>query len=714
MLSSIVFTVLVIASLTGLAIYPKSKKKLNGMKTVILVPMVLSGYLALCGWFSVILWNRMNISVLNIFLLGLAVLVWVGIIRKRERQHYFWRHMDIIGMIVSMAFVIAIALHVFGPTLSIRYSNAIGGSQFLDAMNLLRGRPELQEVSFSTYIEAVFCGVVMPFAGEIGCYKAFLTAEICLRMLEMGMLYCAVLTVSDRKIVRYAAPVIGIGYFFGYPALSLLWANYDYWNAGALLLLWIGYVLLVLEKNKEMRYIAVVLLAEALLTDIVCGQYYAAFHMVGVAAVLFVLWMLNRKSIMNQRVKYGSLIIILALAIAAGILFYMKFFVLLQSAEPTATEAAGMYRCMYGDLLFFLPALFFVVAYVCAKRREFHSVALLGIWSLVGTIILYVLWYQGILDTYFYFLNYYNLWLIGWVLVATALEIMAETKQLPIFFSYIGMIGALALLTLTNYDLHMWYHNVQYNGQYVTKNFLALYRQSMDGLLTDYAQYEVPEDVLEAFAYLNTEESVGNAAIVTENEATQYWGDAFVGAESGEYRLDEAEFPDVVQALAADEVAVSVVMKGETQYQTYHDYYECCQILFENEQVTVYAPPGTSWTDIEGKAGAYDKQKEELFAYAKMSKEQTMPLMADKTAYMDFIMYENITGTDMSEYYTWKYSAVDNINNLNARGITQIVVLKNDSYYQTTQAYFEKQEIVYENEAGYILKCVGDSWTTQY
>lgn len=68
----------------------------------------------------------------------------------------------------------------------------------------------------------------------------------------------------------------------------------------------------------------------------------------------------------------------------------------------------------------------------------------------------------------------------------------------------------------------------------------------------------------------------------------------------------------------------------------------------------------------------------------------------------------------MQQFYTWHYSPVDNINQLNELGIRYIVVLYDDLYYQQTQPYFEKQEIVYENDAGCILTYSGASWATSY
>lgn len=714
MFSSIIFLMLIIAAMFGIAIYPKEKNELNGIVAVILIPLILSGFLVLSSWVSLIIWGRISISVISVELFILNLPLWAGIIRRKEKQNYFWRSSDIIGLILVAVFVLSIAVHVYGLELSIRYSNPVGAGQFLDAMNLLRGEKGLQPISFSSYIQAIFVGTIQPFAGNILCYKGFIVAEIFLRLLEAGLFYGTVLMISERKVVRYAAPVVSICYFFGYPALSLQWANYDYWNAGALVFLWIVYILLVIERKPQMCHLAIILLIEALLVDIISVQYYAAFHMVGVVAALLILGIRVKGHIVHSSLKYISMVGCILFIVIAGGLFYFEFFVKLGEIEPTALEAAGMYRCMYGDLLFFLPALCFLIVYVWRRKKKFYSMVGLAAWSLTGTIILYILWYQDKLDTYFYFLNYYNLWLLGWILVTAVLEIMAETKQLPIFFSYVGMIVALAVLTLTNYDYHMWHHNVQYNGMYVTKNFFPLYRQNMDALLRDYSEYEVPENIFTMYEYLDAEQSGKTLRSITESEVFQYLFDAFVGGKSELCRLDKRDFPDIIKQLETDGADVAVVIKDEAQYQMYQNYYEECDILYENDGAIAYVPEDGDWMGVRDTSDNYIEQKEELFSQALTDVEDIVPLMASADSYMDFILYEDVTGKSMEDFYTWKYSPVDNLHNLNAHGVKRIVVLKDDEYYQTTKDYFERHKVIYENEAGYILECEGTEWSTTY
>lgn len=709
-----VFTILIIASTLGLALYPKSIYRLNGVKSIILVPLTVCGYLAICGFIICLVLKRMSIWALALPLLMFTVLLWADIVRKKEIQKYFLRREDIIGLTVVIGFVLLLTLHMFGTDLSIQYSTAVGGSQYLDTMNLLRGTA-LQEVSFSTYIEAIFVGAVIPFRGEADAYKAFIAAEIFLRILEVGMLYVVVLTVSDRKLIRYAAPVIGICYFFGYPALSLFWANCDYWNAGALLLLWIVYSLLVLEKKKNLWHLACVYLGMTLLVDVVCAQYYAAFHMLGVVIALLFLWAVKKRDITKQRIKENTLVGICLFGAAAVLLFYFKFFVQLGDMVPSVSEQNAMYRCMYGDLLFFIPALFFVTAYVSNTKLRFGCITALSVWSVVGTIVLYVLWYQSRLDTYYYFVNYYNLWVLGWILAAAALEIMAETKQLPIFFSYVGMIAAIALLVLTNYDAHMWKHNPYYNGMYVTRNFFSLYRQCMDAVLTDYEEYRMDDEVLEAFKAAAEWDGLSENVIITEEDAERCWYDAFTGMESEKLRYEKLDFPDMIQKLAADSVKSVTVMKSEETYTRYGGYYEKCQTVYEDDEIAVYSYRGENWNDIFAMDSEYSDEKKELFSYVQENLDgETVPLMAHETAYMDFVVYENMTGTKGERYYTWYRYPGENIDNLNAYGIKYIVLLYGDEFYETTSEYFRRQEIVYENEAGMVVRCQGETWLKEY
>lgn len=715
MILSIVFIALFALTVTGVVLYPKSEYKLNGVKTVVIGIMAVSCYLFFAAAVSCLLLKYISIGIVCIFLLLVSLAFWMGIYKEKKVQSFFWRAFDAGGMILVMVFACGICFHVFTTGFLIQYRDSAGAEQFLAAMRLLRKDNGLGPISFTAGTEALFIRLFSPFLAEIEYYKAFIVSEIFLRLLEICMFYVVVLTVSDRKVVRYAAPVLSICYFFGYAALSLLSGNYEYWNSGAVLLLFVVYALLVIEKREDMKRFSIPLLAASCIINL-CGAYlYASMNTFAVVGALFVIFLKKWKCYKSAKRKYGCLGIMVILAMAAVLIFYQEYFITLHGEAAGRAVTEGIYRCMYGDLLFFLPAFFFVFFYVFFKKNYSCVIAAVSVCMLAGTVTLYVLWYNFLLDTSWYFLSYYNLWLLGWLLAVMALEITADTKQLPVFASYAGLVAVIGTLTLTNYDYHMWYHRVEYNQLDVAKNFFSLYRWNMDGILTDYAEYRMTDQVLEAFNYVIEDSDMEKTAIVTSDEAFMCWNDALTDTASDKYRLDRSEFPDVVQALSDDGVNAVVVIKNEENYRDYKSYYEQCDILFENEGAMVCTFAGEAWSDILALEPDYSAEKQELFAYIRENLSgETVPLMAERTAYMDFIVYHNMTGMELKEFYTWYYNPVENLNNLNEKGVSYIVLLDEDGYYQSTKEYFDRQEVVFENGAGRVLKCSGEKWSTQY
>lgn len=750
MLISILILILMIAAVAGLALYPGRTKKQNGVVAVVSAMMLFFCYAVFCVWISDRLTGRVRMGAVLLFLLLFTAVLWSGIWKRRRVQHFFWRPADVAGIGIVLIFACWIACHVFTPYLWPQYGTAVGAKQFLSAMRLQQYGSSGGAISFSAAVETFFIGVLAPFLPETAAIQAFIAAEVFLRLLEAGVFYVAVLSVSEQKIVRYAAPVFGICYFFGYPALSLLWANYEYWNDGALLFLFGIGTMLSLAKERRAGVPELLRAAGVMAALICCGGQYAAFFapalsfaVTGLLAFRFA----NRDAGAAETEDDGSgkdttgpsgrkrrraiLSALLVCDLLAAAWFWQRFFVLLDGVAAGSAETAGIYRCMYGDLLFFVPALLFVAAYAFWREtwnKERTIVAgVCGAALLVAIIVLYVHWYRFSLDTYYYFLNYYVLWAAGWLLAVTAFALMARTKQLPMFFSYLGMIAAIGALTLTNYDFKMWHHNIDYNQPGVTKNFFSLYRQSMDGLLEDYGSFRLPEGffaaVSEAAASSGTAASDGAAAsgrtqrtaVVTADEALQCWGDGLLGAASDGYRLDRHEFPEVIRTLTKDQADRIIVPKSEESYGYFAEYYRYCPVVYENEDAAVYGAPEGGWAENDRLAAEYPAAKQELFSFvAEHCAGETVPLMADRSAYLDYIMYENLTGTNSSEFYTWHFMPVDNLKNLNAHGVTMIVLLNEDEYYQSTRDYLDRQVVVFENEAGRVLACDGPQWATQY
>ncbi len=585
---------------------------------------------------------------------------------------------DVIGIGGVLLFVIMALLHVYSTELCIRYKDATGARHFMQAAQIAQGVYHGGSVSLVAYVQALFIKVASAFVPCAGLYQAFLVSEIVLRMVETLLFYRVVRNMGKSVLMRIASPVLTMLYFFGYPAISVLWGNYDYWNGNAILVL----LFLLLFGFAERKWGDKVLAA---------GK-----------------WKIPAKSLISVAV------------LAFFLSYYLIYWYQIGINELEQTAVTGMFRNIYGDVIFFVPALVFVVLHFFLDREGSAVITFSGMAMLLATIFLYVQWHQGNIDSYYHYLNQYNVWLMGWLLAAASIQIGVKTRQLPAVASYAGMYLIILALVLGGFDRYMWNHNPNYNNSYSTVNLCAVYRQTLDGLLVDYKQYDYDTATLENYAEVVEQHKgeTGKTAILTSDEATQYWYDGVTGADSGEYRLDRNEFPDIIQKLDEQEIETLIVDRNsdaeQGQIDFYLDYLEKCKISEENG-ILICKPIGSSWTDISALTGGYDSAKTELFELAAPGGQYAgAPFLADKSSYLDYIMYQNITGVSMKDFYTWHYSPVDNITRLNEQEIRHIVLLYDDLYYLNTKPYFEKQTVVYENEAGCILTYSGDSWATTY
>lgn len=649
---SIIFILLFAACLAGILYYPKTEGRINGIKAVVAGIALLFCGQALVGLVFYLLHISVGlVSVGCVMLLG-SVVLWYGIWKKKCTQKLFWRKTDIISALVLGVFVWLVSAHIFGMDLGLQYQSVEAAENFADAMGLVRGQTA-EKVGFATVLEALFIQVFAPAFSQAFYFKGYILADISLHLLEVLMFYVVILSFSEKRVVRVWAPILCMAYFWGYPAYNFMAGNYDSWGVRTLLVLLGIYVLrLPVIRNKIRK-----------------GT--------------------PRKEILS----WG---IFIAILVAAAFLWSLK----------GTVETREIYRSMYGDLVFFVPVLLYVCYQTFFRGKTGGLICALSIAMVICTIILYGFWYRGEISNYDYYQNYAILWLLGWLLAVLALDISAENGELPQFFSYAGLVGVLAFLVLSGSAERV----AGYDGKYVTKNFFSLYRYNADCILADYGMYRVPESTLELYNEVAEEHKEYPVPILTEDIREQIWYDALTDNDSAAYSLTQYGLPDVLTKLERDNVQAVVVQKDKAEYQEYREYLERCP---ETATTTagLYQMPGEDWTDIYGTDIADYDARMELYSYVKeeLPGEQ-IPLMAAKSACIDFILYEDVTGNSSAEFYTWRYHERENVENLNAHGVRYVTLLKEDDYYIGNQMYYGGQEILFENEVGLVVRCVGEEW----
>lgn len=656
MMAAIVFGILFAACLMGIVCYPKIDGKINGVKALVAGGTGILCVQAVAGLLFSLLHIRGVLLCIGIIMLLAAAALWYGIWRKKRVQRLFFRIGDVISLLVLAIVVGLVSVHMFGADLKLQYPGAGAAENFAAAMHMVRGETA-ENAGFATVIEAVFIRMYASVTKSALYFKGFILADFFLHLKEVWMLYVAILSLSEKKVVRILAPFFCIFYFWGYPAYNYMMGNDDSFVGCAIGILFVFYVLrlpVVQDKLKQMP------------------AFGRALPWVIFAVVLVGTALVN------------------SLAGAAG--------------------EREMYASMYGDLIFFVPVVLYACYYTFFKGRAGRKLCGISLAMLVCTVILYVFWYNDRISNYDYYRNYAVLWLLGWLLAALVLDISAETKELPQFFSYAGLIAILAVLSLFGGEESVE-STTEIDGIYATRNLFSLYRYNADCLSKDYGEYRMPDEVLAVCEDVAGAYSEFEVPILTEDGNLRMWYDALTDNDSTVYSLTQYGLPEAVRGLENDGIDVIAAPKDTEDYQNYRSYFEQCREVGGNDAVALYETPGDGWTDIYGTDDADYEEKQELFSYVKekLGKEQ-VPLMAGKESCLDFIMYEDITGMDSAMFYTWKFGARENIANLKIHDVKYVTLLKDDSYYAASGGYYTGQDVVFENEAGMVVRCIGDEW----
>lgn len=599
MLLSIVFVFLFIIGLLGVVLYPKCDGRINGVKATAMAIMAIFCYQALMAFVYNLVGIRVDLKSTAFSMLAADAFLWFGIIKKRKFQRVFFRISDVISIVVLAALVLAVSLHMFTAGLRLSYVNTDPANHFKFAMCVVN-YGVLDGIYFSAFIDAMFIELFAPMIAMASYYKAFIIADIFMHVLEVWMFYVLAITISDRKSVRILAPFLTVCYFWGYPAYSYMTGGFVYWSNGVMILIFIIYALLLLERHENLASKTGILLFLGAYANSCCNRLFVPVNFFALfVALMAVLLTKRRKKFIDKRVLIGVLTVLLAAGSGAVFLFWNYWGGSFQRMLAYVAVNGGIYRSMYADLIFFVPAMLFIFYHAFYKRSCSKIIALMAVCMLLCTLGMYIFWYNYLMSTYYYYKIYYNLWLFGWLLAIMALGIMEEQKQLPGFFAYAGMLVVIGVISLTDYDNTMLDDREDYNGAYATTELFPLYRHNMDSLLEDYGKYELSALVLDVYAYAVENTQGEYVPIISSVGEFRYWFDGMKAQDSDMVRADRYSLTDIVQNLDAWGVNKIMVIKTDEFYLKHEDYFKQCVPIYENQEAALLTFGGTSWSDGE-------------------------------------------------------------------------------------------------------------------
>jgi hypothetical protein len=214
---------------------------------------------------------------------------------------------------------------------------------------------------------------------------------------------------------------------------------------------------------------------------------------------------------------------------------------------------------------------------------------------------MYIFWYQGLMSTYYYYKIYYNLWLCGFLLAVMALHILSEKKHMVLFYSYFTLMLGMAYLSVSDYDALLEEQDETMNESYATSRLFPLYHENAEAFRTDYEEsYKLPDYILDICSYVADQTGEEYVPMIAEAGDWRYWLDGMKGVavQIGIIINNAQTIEEQLYLLDIAGAQKIVVVKTDENYELYQEYYDRCNVIYDNGNAALISCPGNTWSEL--------------------------------------------------------------------------------------------------------------------
>lgn len=489
----------------------KSEKKQNVVEWGIMTFMIVLCYHAFVA--ALINLTGIPIGLLSIgtadVLLG--VLLWLKIIKTKERQQYYFRKRDILA-VLCMAVVLGLSvLHQFGSGLHLNYISTDGVTHFRMALKVIE-RGWIEKMFFAPLNNALFLELCIPVLGTTRLYQAFVFLDALVCLLGGAVFYCIINCWLRGRGAWIVGTGISLFYMMGYPRNGLVY-GFNYLGVSVLLILFLVWVLQnYLNKNINKKF-SICLLSGGCYGVGVCYSLFAPVVYFAVCGAVSVDIWRNAEKGSKVWIKDFILTNLKIFLIPCILVFVYSFVGYFMPANSGATISEGIaeagndlgaegaiYRDLFSNFVFWLPfALFGIIQTVKQKRNDLmvYYFILLSVFSLA-------LGYGGMkmqVSSYYFYKNHFFMApVLFYFAVYGILELLKEYKAFVL--SAVVVFAGLGIATITNLELSIQKRNMLFAPVSKSGYYFDVYT-------TNYQlaenQEDYPEEKIQLFSFFDEE-----------------------------------------------------------------------------------------------------------------------------------------------------------------------------------------------------------------
>ena len=561
--------------------------KLNGFQIIILGLILTINLAAVYALITDKCGIPVNIVTTGIGLLIGAVLCW-NFTRKYTIRKVIWPIAEGIGILIVVAVSLYISLRLFNFQLEVTYPIKDGANHFLYAMQIVRNQ-SLGEYPFAPYGNAMIIEMLKPFWGVAESYKRFIVADIFYNIMENILFYgiCSLILLKDRY--KVLASVFTILYSMGYPYLCFSY-GFVRQQRGTLLVLFLIFCLVYYERYREQEKLIVFF---AVLVVINIMESYPLFLLqVGAILVLSFVGMYGKEVFFAlSRKKRWIVYIFSFICICAGsVVFYFK----LDAVRSRLSMEGGTYFSPYSDFIFFIPAILCMLTYAFkgCKNLKITCAVLLG--GFICVIIEFVLWYYGIMSSYYYYKSYSVLWIAVWIATVVAAErLLVNDKKLII--AYAAFLCMVVCLDVSDSEFKLIQEDNLIETESIHSNYFDLYYSNITHLLKNKRDVTVSKEDMELYEYIFGYCQEDRGYFIT-NETDEKKGIWFSGVTGKANKvISETELDTLTTFLNRKDVENVYILKSSDIYISNEAYFQKQEVLYQNAEGVLLKKIGEVW-----------------------------------------------------------------------------------------------------------------------
>lgn len=423
-------------------------------------------------------------------LVFLNCVVWGRIIVKGNIQRVVCSWKDLLLVIIPLILVFFEAYHMFSGSLRLSYLNDDAQNHMLMAMNIVRSK-KIFDKYFNAYINAMLIEIASAWLSVTEYYKAFIVGDIMMHLLEVWMFYSVLHAICKQKVMKYLFPVICIFYFMGYPTFSFMRGNFVYWSTGGILFLFLVYALVELEKNWNYRYYYYGMIAVGVFGSIVCNKLYAVINTLCAVTMIIIIIIEKKRTMLTKKQKMmlwiGGIGIVLV-----GVFFQHKIIDVIIVASEKLSVEGYTYTSLYKEIILFFPICILTGIYVYKKKLRTHILCDMMIIIAIIVLGMYWLYSQKHISSYYYYKIYYCLWIMNWLLVAMAIDILCERHKIFLVITYILFLFCIVFQQLNKGEKESD-DNKWMVAEEIQSNYFGLYKNNLEYFKMDYESENLEE-----------------------------------------------------------------------------------------------------------------------------------------------------------------------------------------------------------------------------